>query len=498
MTKYEELLKKQKEMYSYETATNLMYWDMHTQTPSEAMDNMVEASTALSTKNFEMSISEEIGKLIDEVMENEFDGLSDVEKECVRRLKKDYDEFKNVPVDFFESYQETLAKAQDVWVKAKRTDDFELFKPYLEKLVDMNKKLIKYRKPDCKDVYDAMLDDYEEGMHKEIIDKIFSEIKEEIIPLVKKILAKPAADESKFKGNYNIHKQEEISRMLLEYIGFNFEHGAIDKSEHPFTMSIAHGDTRITNHYYEEDIINPMYSIIHEGGHGIFEQNIGKEYYYTPMEHINFLGLHESQSRFYENILGRNINFWKPIYDKIQAAFPEYENISLDEFYRAINNVKKNLIRIDSDEVTYCFHIILRYEIEKELFADKISVEDLPKIWANKMEEYIGIRPTNDATGVLQDSHWSGGSFGYFPSYLLGSVYDGMFLETISEKLGNVDEILAAGDIKKITNFLIENIHKYGAYYKPAEVIKNVCGKEVTAKPLIKYFKEKYSKIYDL
>ncbi len=498
MSKYEELINKQKEMYPYTVATNLVFWDMQTLTPKLAMDNMVEATTALATKKFKMSISPEYGKLIDEVIEEEFDSLDELKKECVRRLKKDYDEYKMVPVDFFEKYQETLAKAQDIWVTAKKTNDYNLFKPYLENLVEMKKQLIKFRKPDCKDIYDAMLDDYEEGMHKEIIDKIFAEIKEELIPFVKDILSKPAFDESKFKGNYSKHKQEEISRMLLEYMGFDFKHGAIAESEHPFTMSVSHGDARITNHYYEDDIINPMYSIIHEGGHGIFEQNIDEKYYYTPMENINFLGLHESQSRFYENILGRNINFWKPIYSKIQDAFDDYKDITLEEFYRQINNVKQNLIRIDSDEVTYCFHIILRYEIEKELFAGNITVDELPKIWADKMEEYIGIRPKDDTTGVLQDSHWSGGSFGYFPSYLLGSIYDGMFIDAINEKLGDIDEILAAGDIKKITKFLNENIHQYGSFYKPNEVIKNVCQKELSAKPLIKYFKDKYSKIYDL
>lgn len=280
---------------------------------------------------------------------------------------------------------------------------------------------------------------------------------------------------------------------MLRYIGFDVENGTIGESEHPFTMSIALGDTRLTNHYYEKDFINPVFSIIHEGGHGIFEQNINPKFRYTPMEIIENMGLHESQSRFYENILGKNINFWKPIFEKVKEILPEYEG-DLEEFYKKINKVEPIAIRIDSDEVTYCLHIIIRYEIERDLFNGKISVKQLPEIWNKKMKEYLGVEVKNHSEGILQDSHWSAGNFGYFPTYLLGSIYDGMLLEKLEKDMGNVDKILEKGGIKRITKWLNNNIHQYGGSIKPMELMEQLCGKEISAKPLIKYFKEKYER----
>ena len=210
------------------------------------------------------------------------------------------------------------------------------------------------------------------------------------------------------------------------------------------------------------------------------------------------MGIHESQSRFYENILGRNKNFWLPIYEKLGALLPQFQAISLEEFYQEINHVRNSFIRVDADEVTYCLHIIIRYEMEKAIFRDNVSVDELPAMWNNKMEEYLHITPRNDAEGILQDSHWSGGSFGYFPSYLLGSIYDGMFLEKIEEELGDIDTILAEGRILEITKWLNENIHVYGTTRTPKQVIAEVCGKELSAKPLMKYFTKKYTQIYNL
>lgn len=210
------------------------------------------------------------------------------------------------------------------------------------------------------------------------------------------------------------------------------------------------------------------------------------------------MGLHESQSRFYENILGRNRNFWTPLYEKMGELLPQFRNIPFETFYRAINEVKPSLIRIDADEVTYCLHIILRYEIERAIFNDEVTTEELPSLWNDKMKELLGVRPSTDAEGILQDTHWSDGSFGYFPSYLLGSVYDGMFLEQIEKELGSIDELLAQGKIMEITKWLNKNIHQNGSLYTSAEVIRRLCQKEISAKPLLNYFNRKYSEIYSL
>ncbi len=285
---------------------------------------------------------------------------------------------------------------------------------------------------------------------------------------------------------------------MLDYIGFDWDKGTVGETEHPFTMNFSSRDARITNHYYEKDALSAMFSAIHEGGHAIFEQQVNPDYDGTVAGSCCYMGIHESQSRFYENILGRNKNFWLPIYEKLGALLPQFQEISLEEFYQEINHVRNSFIRVDADEVTYCLHIIIRYEMEKAIFRDHVSVDELPDLWNAKMQEYLQITPQNDAQGILQDTHWSGGSFGYFPSYLLGSIYDGMFLDKIEEELGSIDDILKDGRIKEITKWLGEKIHQYGSTRTPKEVIKAVCGKEVSAEPLIRYFTEKYTEIYQL
>lgn len=497
--KYDELINYVKDIEVYNNACTVLSWDMETTTPQNGIDTIVNTMGILSTKAFEMSTSEKMEQMLNGLMsEEESEKLDELQKAVVKEMKRSFDENKNVPVDFYTEYSMHIAKAQNVWQNAKRNNDYESFKPYLEKNIEMTKKLYNYMKGEGKGNYDSMLDDYERGMNMEVIDRLFNELKAELIPLVKAISQKPQPDRSKFTRKCPAHKQKEFCRYLLEYIGFNMESGVMAESEHPFTSNVDRNDVRITNHYYENDFLNAAFSVIHEGGHGIFEQNCDEKYDHTPFEGCRYMGLHESQSRFYENILARNINFWKPVMPKLYEIFPEFSDITLEELYREVNRVQNGFIRVDSDEVTYCFHIILRYELEREMFNGNVSVDELPKLWADKMEEYLGIRPETDDKGVLQDTHWGGGMFGYFPTYLLGSIYDGMFLEKIEEELGDIDTILAEGRIKEITSWLNENVHKYGSYREPMQVISQVCGKELSVKPLIKYFKEKYTRVYDL
>lgn len=498
MTKLEELKQLLKEMEHYAAACVLLSWDLETETPKRGVDTVVASLTALSTKHFELSVSEQMETLVYALNEpEEYEKLDEIWQKSVRRMKKDFEENKRIPVDFYSQYVENRAKAGDVWREAKNNNDFASFAPYLKKNIENEIQIHKYMHPEM-EPYASMLDTYEKGMDEATIDRIFNELKEALIPFVKEILSKPEPDDNKFKGNFELHKQEELSRFLLEYIGFDFDRGCIAESEHPFTSGTGKNDVRITNHYHKDDLLSAVFSIIHEGGHGLFMQGPDDCYELTPFSDCGYMGLHESQSRIWENVLGRNINFWKPIYPKVQELFPEYKDISLEEFYHEINHIRNGFIRCDSDEVTYCFHIILRYELEKELIAGNLSVEDLPAAWNAKMKEYLGIEPPTDTLGVLQDTHWSGGMFGYFPSYLLGSVYDGMFLETMEQELGDIDTILAEGRAKELTAWLHDKIHRYGGYREPKEVLMAVCGKEADAKPLIQYFKKKYRVLYSL
>lgn len=497
-----EVLKQFKEyldvMAYYEHAGNQLYWDMQTQTPDKGYENKVNTLTFFSSKQFEMVTAKEYGDMLEKLSSpEEFGKLDDGMKITVKRRKRDYDKFINVPARFHEEMVREQAVAQRAWEKAKRASDYSLFSPHLEKLIEMTKQLANYTDPG-KEIYDVLVNEYEEGMDSETIDRLFEEMKAGLRPLLQKIMEKPEPDKAIFEGEYPVHSQKELGAFLLDYIGFDKEAGVMGESEHPFTMGFGPKDVRVTNHYRKQDAIDPMFSIIHEGGHAIFEQSVDEKYEKTDVAQINLLGLHESQSRFFENILGRNINFWKPIYGQVGEYLPKFKEISLEQFEREINHVVPSFIRTEADELTYCFHIILRYEIEKAIFRQGASVEELPELWNKKMEELLGVTPENDAQGILQDTHWAGGSFGYFPTYLLGTIYDGMFLEAVEEEMGPVDDILAKGEVKKITAWLQDNIHKNGSMYTSAEVVKRICKKDVSAEPIIRHFNKKYSALYNL
>lgn len=482
----------------YDHVTTLLYWDMETGTPKLGQQAHVDALTYFSTRSFEMGTSDELEQMLQALSEpKEYEALDDTMKFIVTRMKRDMDKDKRIPKDLFEAFVRAQAEAGNAWRDAKNASDFSMFAPHLEKMIKMRKEITGYTDPG-KEIYDALLDNYEEGMDTETIDHLFGDLKKELIPLVKQILAAKQPDDSKFKGHYDVDAQKKVQNLLLDYIGFSKDAGSVGETEHPFTLNFNSKDVRVSNHYYEEEPLFAMFSAIHEGGHAIFEQNVNPAYDNTVAGSCCYMGVHESQSRFYENILGRNKNFWLPIYDKLGELLPQFKEITLDEFYHEINHVRNSMIRTEADEVTYCFHIILRYEMEKAIFRDHVPVVKLPELWNEKMKEYLDIVPANDAEGILQDMHWSDASFGYFPSYLLGSIYDGMYLEELEKELGSVDELLAAGKIGEITKWLNQKIHWYGSTRTPKEVIANVCGKEVSAEPLIRYFKEKYSKLYDL
>ena len=498
MTLLEQYKAKQEKIKHFSHAYETLYWDMATVAPEKGKAKIAEALTYFSTELFKEATSDEYYELVTKLSEpEEFEKLDDVMKFHIKKEKRDLDRDRRIPADFFEEYSRVTNESAVCWPKAKQTNDWELFKTPLKNTIEAKKKYVEYYEPE-KQAYDTLIDMYEEGMTQETIDRVFGELKEGLLPLLDKILAAPQPDHSKFTMKVPAHEQAALSRFLSEYVGMDMEAFCQAETEHPFSMSMSSNDVRITNHYYENEMISAVFSAIHETGHALFELNVDPKYEDTLGSDITYMGLHESQSRFMENILGRNINFWKPIWPKVVEIVPELKDVTLEEFYKEINHVQNSFIRTEADEVTYCLHVILRYEMERAIFIDGVSVDELPKLWNEKMEQYLHVVPTTYAEGILQDMHWSDGSFGYFPSYLLGSIYDGMFLEVIEKELGSIDDILAAGDVKKITAWLKENIHQYGATRTSSEVLAAVCGKELSAKPLLKYFEEKYTKVYGL
>jgi len=363
-----------------------------------------------------------------------------------------------------------------------------MFKPYLKEIIEMTKKYYRYLDNINENLYDVMLNEYETGITCELIDKLFNELKTEIVPLILNQNNKL----STYKYEFTKEQLIDCGKFLLEYIGFDNKKGLIDIYPHGFTEKMNSNDIRIAIRH-SNDPFDFVTTIIHEGGHAIFEQNIKPNLAFYENHCIdNLYALHESQSRFFENILGRNINFWIPIFDKVKEKL----GIEMDvhTFANSLNISVPSLIRVEADELTYCMHIILRYEIEKDIFNNNLSVDELPKIWNKKMKEYLGIDVDCDSNGLLQDVHWSEGSFGYFPSYLLGTIYSGMFKEIIENDLGNIDELLINGKIKDITNYLIKNIYSNGGAYTSLEILNKLYKKELTSEPIIKYLKKKYKK----
>ena len=486
-----------KKIQKYNQAAILFTWDMQTASPKKSIENKIDSIGFFSTEVFRLTTAPEYGALLEELsLPENFEKLDPGMKLTVKRYLKDYRQAKRVPEDFYTELVTEQARSEQAWEEAKEANDFSIFAPHLDKVIRMMKEYVHYMDPD-KDVYEFLLDMFEEDMDSQTIDNLFDELKEGLIPLIAKINAAPKPDLSALDKTFSIEDQKKVQDYLLHYIGFNFDKGNTSESMHPFTETLCPNDIRVTNHYDEHMPISSMFSAIHEGGHAIFEQNIADELQGTAGAEVNMMGLHESQSRFFENILGRNKNFWLPIYKDIQELLPPLKEVSLDTFMAAVNDVHPSFIRTEADEVTYCMHIILRYEMEKAIFRDHVPTDELPALWNKKMEELLGITPACDAEGILQDMHWSDGSFGYFPSYLLGSIYDGMYLEQVEKEFHGLDQLLADGKIKDVTKWLNENIHQYGSLYTSKEVIRRVCGSEISARPLLRYFNKKYSEIYN-
>ncbi|QHJ71169.1 carboxypeptidase M32 [Planococcus halotolerans] len=488
-----------KKLIAYNEAVSLLYWDLRTGAPKKGVDLRSETIGVISSDIFIMSTSEKFGDLIT-ALEAKKGELEPVMLRSVEEARKQYDLSKKIPADEYKEFVILQSKAESVWETAKDTDDFSLFQPYLEKMVATTKKMIGYWGEKNGSAYNTLLDQYEPGMTTEILDEVFGELRNRIIPLVQKIAESTNKPKTDFLyRQFPKEAQESFSDKILEQLGYDFEAGRLDETVHPFMIGINRQDVRITTKYDEKDFRTAVFGTIHECGHALYEQNIGEELSGTLVETGASMGIHESQSLFFENFVGRSEKFWEKNYELLKVFSPEqFGQVPQEEFIRAINESKPSLIRIEADELTYALHIMIRYELEKGLFNGDLEVKDLPQLWNDKYEEYLGIRPSNDAEGVLQDVHWAGASFGYFPSYALGYMYAAQFKNAMLKDLPNYDELLAAGDIAPIRNWLTENVHKHGSMKKPLEILEEATGEGLNAEHLAKYLEEKYSKVYQL
>ena len=494
LQKYDEL---QQKLFALNYASSSIYLDSVTVAPSNTAAGRSLALGVLSGLVYPLAYGDETGELLEFLTQHKAE-LSPQKAREVEESKRAYDETHLMPQEEYVEYSVLLNDAQDVWHKAKNADDFPSFAPYLAKIFDANRRQAAYI-DSTKAPYDALLNQYERGLTMEQLDAFFSQLRDTIVPLIHRIQTEGAAiDDSFLYKHYPLDKQRELSDYLMEVLAIDRTHCTIGETEHPFTLNFDKNDVRITTHYHENSLASSMYSVIHESGHALYELGIGDEYQHTSLAGGVSMGIHESQSRLYENMFGRSEEFINLIYPKMLELFPEQlAGVTAHQFYLAVNKAEPSLIRTEADELTYSLHIMVRYEIEKMMLSGQATVEELPTLWAAKMKEYLGVDVPSDREGVLQDSHWSGGMIGYFPSYALGSAYAAQFVERMKQDV-EVSKCLAKGVFKTLNAWLGEHIHQYGGFYPPTQLFENCCGAKFDANYYTEYLKNKYMKIYGL
>ncbi|NRF89884.1 carboxypeptidase M32 [Paenibacillus frigoriresistens] len=489
-----------RKMKQYEEAIALIYWDMRTGAPKKGIETRSEVVGELSTEVFRMSTSDEMGSYLDFFMQpSELEKLDAISKKMVVECKKEYDRSKKIPAEKYQAYVVLTSQAESAWEDAKHNSDWDSFQPYLEKIVATTQEFIELWGYEG-NKYNTLLDMYEPGMTVEKLDEVFGALREKAVPLLQRIQASANQPNRSFLDQqFEISKQKKFSLSILKQMQYDFEAGRLDETVHPFATALNPGDVRITTRYLPNDITSALFGTIHEGGHALYEQNISKDLVGTNLCTGTSMGIHESQSRFWENVIGRSKEFWSRYYGELQTTFSgQIDDVDVDSFYRAINHIEPSLIRIEADELTYNLHIMIRYELEKGLFNGTIAVADLPKAWNAKYEEYLGVVPANDGEGVLQDVHWSGGSFGYFPSYALGNMYAAQFTNTLRKELPNFDSLIAEGNLVPIKEWLTDKVYRHGKLLTPNEIIRDVTGEELNPEYLVQYLEEKYQTVYGI
>lgn len=496
MTHYQEQFKALlKEQSAYQEALALIQWDLRTKIPKKGANQRSEVIGLLSEKVHQLSTSDQMKTLIDQLKDNTEDPIL---QKAVLEAEEEYLRSSKIPDDEFKAYVTLRSKSESVWQEAREQDDFSLLQPYLEKLVAFNKKFASYWGYES-NKYNGLLNIYEPGLTTTVLDEVFEQVKEALTALVKKIdQSEVTPDSEVLLHHFPKTDQEKFALAILEKMGYDFDAGRLDETIHPFAIGINPQDVRITTRYDENDFRMAVFGTIHEGGHALYEQNISPALAQTPLATGTSMGIHESQSLFWENFVGRSELFWQSHFELFRDLAPAaFQSLDFTTFYQAINEVKPSFIRIEADELTYCLHIIIRYELEKELIDGDLAVKDLPEAWNQKMEDYLGVRPTTNKQGLLQDIHWSAGDFGYFPTYALGYMYAAQLNNQLRKEI-DVDAIIESGDFSEIKQWMTKHIHQHGKMKKPLEIINDVTNEGLNADYLIDYLTEKYTKIYNL
>ena len=493
----QQLLILQEKMSAYNHAVSLISYDGDTTAPKGTASNRAHSMGILSEIMYTLSTGAETVDLL-EYLDTRQDQLTDRERRMVYLLLKDIRFMQKIPMEEYVACEKMLVESQDVWHRAKLESDFASFEPYLEKVIDTRIRFARYARPDM-DPYDFWLNEFEPGITRETCDQFFATLRQRLVPLIRACGEKPQVSDACIKGDFPEEGQRELALYLMQRMGLDLDHVGLSATEHPFTTSLgSHLDERITTHYYREDMSYSMFSVIHEGGHALYDTGSDDDLAWTVLDGGVSMGIHESQSRFYENILGRSRAFCRFIFPKVRQLFPtQTADASWEDFYRAVNRVQPSLIRTEADEVTYSLHVMIRYELEKQLMAGALSVHDLPAAWNRLYKEYLGIDVPDDRRGVLQDSHWSFGAIGYFPSYALGSAYGAQFYQRMRQSV-DVEAALSQGDFAPMNAWNREHIWRYGCLLTPAQILEKAMGAPFDPTFYLDYLEQKCKDVYGI
>lgn len=495
--KIESYKKIRERIQAYYYLMNIVSWDAATIAPVESYVERGNYLGLLSEDLYKLRTGEQFTGLVDFLAEHKQNLDPDFAHE-IELIKEEIEQTKKIPMEELIAYEKVLNDAQVKWEEAKNKSDFSIFQPYLEKIVEYKRKEVKYLETEQLKGYDVLLNMFERGYTQVEYDEFFNKLKKDLVPFVKKVCSIDKTYYDFQKHEYPIEVQKQVAKYMGDVLCFDFNRGTMAESEHPFTWNTNPSNVRITNHFHLHDFDSSLFSAIHEFGHATYEQGINRKYDGTFIAGGVSMAMHESQSRFYENIIGRDYNFWEVHFPKLKELYKEqFEDVTLDDFYNYINKVEASFIRTEADELTYPLHVMLRYELEKQLIDGTLEVKDLEQAWNNKIKEYFNIEVPCSAKGVLQDSHWSGGSIGYFPTYALGSAIASQLYDKMNKEF-DVTESLKQGNTKQINEWLNNKIHQYGSSKYPKEILENALEEKFNVDSYIKYLINKYSKIYNL
>lgn len=486
---YEQYVAKMQKIADIKYAHAVLQWDQETYMPVKSAAARARQMATLSELAHQQSTDAALGTLLQDLLGSK--DLNAVEQKNVELSWEDYQKQQKYTGAFVRNMSEAVSIAFNAWIDARKANSFTVFEPALTKLVELKRQeteILEYEEHP----YNALLNEYEKGASVEFLDAVFAGIEKPLAELLKKANAGEPIDDSFLKNHYSKQKQWEWGLYLIKELGFDFEAGRQDISEHPFTTNFSATDVRLTTRIDLKDFSNMTWSCIHEAGHGLYEQGLPAEQYGLPCGEYTSLSIHESQSRLWENNVGRSLAFWKHYFPKLDAYFPEQlKNVSALDFYKAINKIQPSFVRTEADELTYHAHVQIRYQLEKEIIGGSCSVKDIPSIWNEQYKQFLGVIVPDDKTGCLQDVHWSHGSFGYFPTYSLGSFYAAQFYDTASKQINGLEKQIELGNTTELLNWLRKNIHQYGRMYTSNELCEKITGESLNTAYFIQYLSNK-------